>query len=174
MDQETEVWKYIPGYEGEYQVSNLGRVKSFRRSVERIIKLQTTGHHGYVIAQLYTGKIHKKYRVHRLVLQAFKPVENMEELQVNHIDGNKENNTLSNLEWCTGSDNVLHLIARNLNLPNANLNKTKSGLYKSDLVKIRRLITLGFNDSSIAHIFDTELDKVRKIRRWMAPIYKTQ
>lgn len=63
---------------------------------------------------LINGK-KKTYRAHRLVLMAFKPVDNMENLEVNHIDGNKKNNKLENLEWCTSSENQIHAFKTGLN-----------------------------------------------------------
>lgn len=62
---------------------------------------------------LKPGQTHT-YSVHRIVLENFKPVENMENLQVNHIDGDKTNNTLSNLEWVTCKENIQHAIDNNL------------------------------------------------------------
>ena len=59
------------------------------------------------------GKRHR-YSVHRLILENFNPVEGMENLQVNHIDGNKENNKLENLEWITCKENIQHAIDNNL------------------------------------------------------------
>ena len=59
------------------------------------------------------GKRHR-YSVHRLILENFNPVEGMENLQVNHIDGNKENNKLENLEWTTCKENIQHAIDNNL------------------------------------------------------------
>lgn len=108
-----EIWKDIQGYEGLYQVSNLGRVKSLarldtrgQRVSEKILKL---GKHraGYFRVNLYKNGKMKQYLVHRLVALAFIPnPENKE--QVNHIDGNKQNNVIENLEWCTHSENIQH------------------------------------------------------------------
>ena len=113
----TEVWKDIKGYEGSYQVSNLGRVKSLERTFidkighkqhtkERILK-QFTASHGYLQVDLYNGSSKKKRLVHRLVCEAFH--ENTENKPcVNHIDENKTNNVASNLEWCTYEENNNH------------------------------------------------------------------
>lgn len=97
-----EVWKDIKGYEGFYQISNLGRVKSLiRKNVlkEKIIKggIQKNG---YKFVLLYKDKNSKIFRVHRLVAEAFIPNPNKYK-EVNHIDENKTNNNVENLEWCT-------------------------------------------------------------------------
>jgi len=112
----SEVWKDIKGYEGLYQVSNIGRVKSLKRIVirkdgsklsvkERILK-PLTRPNGYLQVHLsnYRGK--GKYPlIHRLVCEAFH--ENPENKPcVNHIDENKTNNVVSNLEWCTYEENI--------------------------------------------------------------------
>lgn len=103
-----EIWKNltIEGLE-KYQVSNYGRIKN--RNTGQLLKLQKNIY-GYMTVLLYKClKMQKakpcSFRVHRLVLQTFNPVENMEELEVNHIDYNRSNNLLSNLEWVTPSEN---------------------------------------------------------------------
>lgn len=114
-----EIWKPVVGYEGLYEVSNTGKV----RSLERI---NTVGRRGigrelrqYLLPQGYLdvslssrGKISHK-RVHRLVADAF--CENPDSKdEVNHKDGNKQNNTASNLEWCTKSENMIHAYQKGL------------------------------------------------------------
>ena len=108
-----ETWKNIKGYEGLYQVSNMGRVKSLERkdSLGRIVKervLKTAPNaQGYPIVSLCAGGRQKIFKVHRLVCQAFhKNPENKP--CVNHIDENKTNNCASNLEWCTYAENNSH------------------------------------------------------------------
>ena len=104
---ETEVWRDIKGYEGLYQVSNLGNVKSLNygnRGKEQIMK-PTLLSTGYFQAILTKNKIHKKYSVHRLVADAF--LSNPDNLPcINHKDENPSNNVVENLEWCTYSYNV--------------------------------------------------------------------
>lgn len=101
-----EEWKDINGYEGLYQVSNLGRVKSFKGKSERILKPGLNAK-GYLGVNLYKNSKPKNIRVHRLVARAFIPnQENKPE--VNHIDEDKTNNTVSNLEWTTGKENNNH------------------------------------------------------------------
>ena len=108
-----EIWKDIEGYEGLYQVSNLGRVKSIygwcgNRFVKRtkILKLKINNK-GYTKVYLYKNKKSKMFFVHRLVAMAFVPNPNNLP-QVNHKDGNKLNNSIGNLEWCTCSENIKH------------------------------------------------------------------
>lgn len=114
-----EKWKNIRGYEGHYQVSNLGRVKSLSRismhstGSEMVLKekiLKTFGNKGYINCKLYADNIGKTMSVHRLVANSF--IENpKEKLEVNHINGIKNDNRLENLEWCTRSENLKHAYA---------------------------------------------------------------
>lgn len=112
-----EEWKDIPGYEGLYQVSTMGRVKSLSREIisstgnyvskEKI--LTTTGNDGlgYVRLQLFKNNKGKLVRAHRLVAMAFIPnPEN--KCDVNHKNGNKSDNRVENLEWATRSENEKH------------------------------------------------------------------
>lgn len=106
-----EIWKDIPNYEGLYQVSNLGNVKSIcYQGFKRELIMKPKSHHsGYKIVMLCKNGVQKNKSVHRLVAETFleKPVgKNV----VNHIDGNKSNNELSNLEWVTYSMNTRHAI----------------------------------------------------------------
>ncbi len=108
-----EIWKDIVGYEGYYQVSNLGRVKSLSRhcvvgwadflSKEKILK-QSINNGGYKYVWLHKSGQRKIFKIHRLVAMAFIP--NPKGFRcVNHKDENRENNNVENLEWCTHSYN---------------------------------------------------------------------
>lgn len=107
-----EIWKDIKGYEGLYQVSSFGRVKSLER-VDRIGRKkhgkflkEHINSGGYFNVALYSKYSVKKYLlIHRLVAQAFIPNPN-DYPQVNHIDENKINNNVDNLEWCTSEYNL--------------------------------------------------------------------
>lgn len=99
-----EQWLDIPGYEGLYQISNFGRVKSFYFKNLRILKPHKVK--GYSNVELYKNKKKKQFYIHRLVMENFCPIENMNVLDVNHKDEDKSNNHISNLEWMTHKDNL--------------------------------------------------------------------
>lgn len=124
IDWFAEEWMTIEGYGGAYQVSNHGNVKSVERTVirsngrpyhitERMMK-PVIDNKGYVRVHLNDNGKTKFVPVHRLVAMAF--VENAEHKpQVNHIDGNKTNNSFDNLEWCTNGENQIHAYKIGLN-----------------------------------------------------------
>lgn len=105
-----EIWKDIEGYEGIYQVSNIGRVRSLNRININGYRLRgkmlslCKNDKGYYVVRLYNGKGVTK-SVHQLVANAFIPNPNRLRV-VNHIDHNKINNNVKNLEWCTQNHNV--------------------------------------------------------------------
>lgn len=120
-----EEWKPIKGYEGLYEVSNMGRVKSLHRSQGIILKQGTF--HGYMKVGLHKNGTRSTKKVHRLVATAFIRNPNNYEF-VNHKDGNKKNNTVDNLEWCTRSYNMRH--AYHNGLMNVDAQKKSVILYK--------------------------------------------
>lgn len=113
-----EIWKDIPGFEGLYQLSSFGRVKSFPRETTRggimAVGIGTTGY--YYVKLTKNGK-RKHLRIHRSLAELFIPNPENKPC-INHKDGNKLNNSFDNLEWCTSSENNFHgyrtgLIPRN-------------------------------------------------------------
>lgn len=110
----NEIWKDVVGYEGLYQVSNLGRIKSVERiivgkngvtiPVKSKIKKPFDNGRGYLSVMLYKGNKGYPMYVHRIVCEAFIPNPNNLPC-VNHKDENKQNNNINNLEWCTYSYN---------------------------------------------------------------------
>lgn len=112
-----EIWKELPFYNGIYLVSNTGKIKSVNQIVScksgatrahkgKELK-QFKNERGYLCVTLTFGKHSKIKKVHRLVAETF--ISNPENKpQVNHIDCDKTNNNVSNLEWCTNSENMLH------------------------------------------------------------------
>lgn len=106
MRTKQEIWNNIKGYEGLYEVSNCGRVKSIKRNTTNggILKLGYTND-GYNQVCLYNNGKKKSYRVCRIVAIAF--IDNEKnELEVNHIDKNVKNDCVENLEWCNRQYNV--------------------------------------------------------------------
>lgn len=100
-----EIWKSIDGTSGKYLISNKGRVWSNKSN--KLLKQQNNGH-GYLRVELYyTNGNRKKYLVHRLVADHFIPI-NSEKTYINHIDENKNNNSVLNLERCTFEYNINH------------------------------------------------------------------
>ena len=117
-----ETWKPIAGYEGLYEVSNLGRVKSLKYGKEKILKPGRT-HKGYLHVNLCKDGKAKHSNVHRLVAEAFIP--NPNNLQtINHKDENKLNNAADNLEWMSLKDNC-NYGTRNKRVAEAQINDPK-------------------------------------------------
>lgn len=104
-----EVWKDIKGYENLYEVSNFGNVRNTEKKLLTQFKNK-----GYLCVDLYKNNQRKHYRIHRLVLMTFNENNNYN-LDVNHKDGNKLNNKLDNLEWCTRKENLKHAVRNGLN-----------------------------------------------------------
>ena len=110
-----EQWKPIEGTDGKYEVSNLGHVRTNGKRPGLLTLTKQKSGYRYAMIQLYNGK-QKNCRVHRLVAEHFLPnPDNMKE--VNHKDGNKDNNRADNLEWCTRSHNVKHSFDTGLKQP---------------------------------------------------------
>lgn len=109
----------------------------------------------------------KMYLVHRLVLATFRPVRNMDELDVNHINGNKLDNRLDNLEWCTRSQNIRHSYDNGLQKKVTNIHGSFRVLNETDFDVIRDLHHRGYLDKEIAKEIGCSRGLVsRKIREW--------
>ncbi|MBO0479613.1 NUMOD4 motif-containing HNH endonuclease [Vagococcus fluvialis] len=168
----NEIWKDVLGYEGLYEVSSLGRIRSSkdktthserhgaRKWQQRIFK-QKTDKNGYKRVTLYKNKSPKDFLVHRLVAIAFIPQIEGKEL-INHIDCNPSNNYASNLEWCNHSENLKHAYENRLNqsnevviLLNTITNKPKVFLSKSEASEF-----LGRNKAFLSGIINKGINEV--------------
>ena len=135
-----EVWRDVKGYEGLYQVSNMGRVKSLGRKdrfgrviKERILEPAVT-HNGYLRVGLHVDGKRKMLRVHRLVCEAFH--ENPDnKSEVNHVNENKTDNRACNLEWSTRRENINHG-SRNERVAKAQSKPVGQYTHDGDLVKV--------------------------------------
>lgn len=139
-----EIWKDIPGYEGYYQVSNCGRVKSLDRvkcdgiRMKGRIKKTHYDDCGYELIQLRKDGSYKHLSIHRLVASAFIP--NPDNLpQVNHKDEVRNHNTVDNLEWCTVeyNQNYGHRKKR-ASINSTGVNNSRAKLTEKDVLEIRK------------------------------------
>lgn len=155
------IWLPVVGYEGLYEVSDFGNIKSLSRIVrhpnggdlqttEKIMKaiISTTGK--YCQINLYRNNKMKVFKIHRLVGLAF--IKNIHNKPfINHIDGNKQNNHISNLEWCTAKENIIHAFDNNLmNVPHGEKH-VRAKLTSKDVLKIRDDFKIGVKQNYLAN-----------------------
>ncbi len=124
-DFKMEQWKDIEGFDGDYQISNYGRVKSFKNKCRLIGVNNKPNGAGYKDIQLSKNGIVTHHRIHRLVALHFYD-KDINENVVNHIDGDKLNNYESNLEWTTHSNNSKHALELGLRKKGGDLSFSKS------------------------------------------------
>lgn len=155
--KETEYWRDVPGYEGLYQVSSMGNVKRIAAGrgtrAGRILKPQ--GSNGYKSIYLGNDEVGKVFYVHRLILLAFVGPPTGGRDRCNHINGRKDDNRLSNLEWVSQSENIQHSIHVLGNDPAQN--GEASGMAKLtnvDVREIRRLLAAGLSQRTIGTMFE--------------------
>lgn len=110
---DNEKWKPIKNYESLYEVSDLGNIKSLKRNV--ILKVRNDKN-GYLVINLCKKGKTKTFKVHRLVAHEF--IDNpLNKKEINHKDGNKQNNRVNNLEWCSSKENQIHAYKMHLQIP---------------------------------------------------------
>ena len=105
-----EIWRNIKNYEGLYQVSNIGRMKSLKYGKERVLK-QTKNNFGYLFVNLCKDGVPKQFKVHRLVAEAFIPKVEGKEF-IDHINTDRTDNRVENLRWCTRQENNSNPLTR--------------------------------------------------------------
>jgi hypothetical protein len=150
-----EIWKDIPGYEGFYEISNTGKVKSvgridcyvnhkgntvYRNIKERILKTYYINS-GYQCVVLAREGDHKKFLIHKLVATAFIPNPN-KLTWVNHCDGYKTNNCVTNLVWCTPTENIIHAYTTGLMKKGANHKDARTVVMHDGKKDVREFGTL--------------------------------
>ena len=129
-----EIWENIEGFEGIYQVSNLGKVKSLKFGKEKYLSI-TKSSIGYLNTKLQLNKKNKSFLVHRLVAETFIKNE-FNKPCVNHINGIKTDNRIENLEWCTHKENTEHSLKNDLRKTGCNHKQSKLSL--KDIEYIRK------------------------------------
>lgn len=177
MEEVNEVWKDIPGFEGNYSVSNLGRVRSNFRTVpgnmigirrpvkERILCFRTRSN-GYLDLTLRINGKRYSLLVHRLMCETFYGID-PNKTYVNHKDGNKLNNALVNLEWCTPAENNRHALDTGLRKQNGS-QSSLSKLTEADIPVILELKkTMSYREIGLMYgVYKTAIFKVCKGESW--------
>ena len=176
------IWKKIKNSR-DYYISENGDIKrgahekwcklnnSISKYKEKILKPNNNNSKKYFrVSIMFNNNEYKTCSVHRLVAEAFIPCKNYSNLQVNHIDGNKSNNHVSNLEWCTGVENMRHRreilgIKQGINGENCNFAK----LSEKEVLSIPNLLENGYKKSEIAKLLNVKPSTITEItggRSW--------
>lgn len=144
MLNSNEIWIPIPEYENLYAVSNAGNIQNYRKTLK-----PHTMPKGYQSIKLIKNGVREGFLVHRLVAKVFCP-NPLNKPDVNHIDGNKANNSASNLEWCTKSENMVHATNTGLLVPKG---------YATGFKKV----------TAVSNYHNVSWDKSRNM--WVAAVY---
>jgi len=155
-----EIWKDVKGFEGHYQISSFGRVKSLKRGRE-LIMTNVESNLGYLRVKLLKDGKEYPFPVHRLVGLNFLDIVN-DKNEINHIDGNKKNNHLLNLEWCNRSENMRHADRTGLRVMLKGQRNHKSKL-TDDQIRIIRNERNGIYQKDIAKEFNMTQQTISKI-----------
>ena len=147
---EKRIHDFIPEIKDYYTITSDGLIYSDNSGLMKTRNRAGTNYQIINLSKLDGSK--RTFRVHRLVMMAFNPVENMDELEVNHIDGNKKNNKLENLEWCTASENQIHAFKTGLNKSRRGEESNFSKLTNDDVKKVFELREKGFLQRENAEI----------------------
>jgi len=168
INKEVECWLPVVGYEGLYEVSNLGKIKCLTHTVfkenhrqkklvlpEKLLKIYVNT--GYYCTHLQKNKIRKTLKVHRIVCSAYNPKENMDKLVVNHINGNTLDNRNVNLEFVTYQENTNHAYQV--------LNK-KTKLSKDQVLSLKKeLNTLDYTNVYLSKKYNVSVGTIISIKK---------
>lgn len=147
----------------DYYINEKGEVLSshYNRKMSYMIDKD-----GYLRVRLtMKNRKRRNFPVHRLVLTMFKPISDMNVKQVNHIDGNKKNNNISNLEWCTSQENTIHAVKLGLRNDKGEHNYFHK-LFENDIIKIKEMYSTGkFTQKELGRIYNVHEETVGKIIR---------
>lgn len=170
------MWKDIPNYEGIYQASDLGEIKSLARTIEhkngtvinvkeKLLKPRLVGRKNcqYYEVVLYKDSKSKAFKVHRIIAELFCKKHDGCDV-VNHIDNDRLNNIAINLEWTTvdGNNQHRHIQGRSKGAKGSSNGKAK--LSDDDVIKIRKMLSDGRTQTYIANKFDIHQSTVYKIK----------
>lgn len=149
-------------YGKHYLVSNCGNIKSTTTGIIRKLHIGTTGY--YVVCLTFGSRKNKKtIRVHRAVAESF--IKNPDKKEtINHIDGNKLNNTVENLEWCTYKENSVHAVKSNLIKSSEESHKSK--LTNENVKEIRNTYEfdrVNYSASKLAKKFNVNRETIRRV-----------
>lgn len=147
---EKRIHDFLPEVKDYYIINDLGEI--FSDNSGQMKTRDRAGTKYQIINFMMMNGKKKTFRVHRLVLMAFNPIENMENLEVNHIDGDKTNNKLINLEWCSSSENQKHAFKQGLQKPRKGEQSNFSKLSFQKIKQIFELRTQGKTQQQIADI----------------------
>lgn len=166
-DLPGEEWLEVADSEGKYYVSNMGRIKSFKRRAPAIIKPMPNGFNYWQVGLRIGGK-RRSFLVHRLVMLTFSPIENPDEWEVNHRDFDTANCALSNLEWATPLHNTQHFHRSGRPRDLSKTTGSRSHLAKltdADVVHIRERCALKERGTQIALAkhYGVDRDTIRAI-----------
>lgn len=157
----------IPNFEDRYEIDILGNVYSMFDNVGHKsgrLKSNTVTPRGYVVTKLSINGKARDHFIHRLLMLTFRPIENSDKLQVNHIDGIKTNNSLSNLEWCTSRENIRHAWhVIKVSYVRCGEDSSRARFTENDIREIRRLATTGMTQEAIGKIFNASQRVISKI-----------
>ncbi len=178
-ENKDEIWKDVYGYEGLYEVSSIGRVRSRLRTVKRkdgftqthnaTMLVQTIGSHGYPAVALCKDGIPLTHTVHSLVARAFLG-ERPQGHEIRHADGVRANAVLTNLSYCTNKENQADRKTHGTH--NFGERNPMAKLKSSDVESIREKIGCGENLHEIAAVFGVSwaaISDIAKGRRWTGP-----